>query len=136
MALSFWLFRERGGLLGNSIGWPVLSLGLAMLVFAGAQTGSWIGRRALPGAGWLAAVSFSLYLVHKPIYGLVQDRLGEMLEGRSYISFAVYGIASLLGAALLHYSVERPGLRMRQRLMQRHADPGVKQRADNTLLEL
>ncbi len=135
MTLSFWLFRERGGLLGNSIGWPVLSLGLAMLVFAGAQTGSWIGRRALPGAGWLAAVSFSLYLVHKPIYGLVQDRLGEMLEGRSYISFAVYGIASLLGAALLHYSVERPGLRMRQRLMQRHADPGVKQRADNTLLE-
>ena len=53
MALSFWLFRERTGLLGNSVGWPVLSLGLALLVFAGAQTGSWIGRRAVPGAAWL-----------------------------------------------------------------------------------
>ncbi|MEQ1513489.1 MAG: acyltransferase [Lysobacteraceae bacterium] len=135
MALSFWLFRERAGLLGNSVGWPVLSLGLAMLVFAGAQADSWIGRRALPGAGWLAAVSFSLYLVHKPIYGLVQAHLGEVLEGRGYTAFAVYGIASLLGAALLHYSVERPGLRMRQRLMQRHAAPGAKQSVDNTLLE-
>ncbi len=135
MTLSFWLFRDRTGLLGNSIGWPVLSLGLAMLVFSGAQTGSWIGRRALPGAGWLAAISFSLYLVHKPIYGLVQARLGEALEGRGYIAFAVYGIASLLGAALLHYSVERPGLRMRQRLMQRHADPDAKKSVNSTLLE-
>ncbi len=121
MALSFWLFRERTGLLGNSIGWPVLSLGLAMLVFAAAQTKSWIGCRALPGAGWLAAVSFSLYLVHKPIYGLVQTHLGDAMEGRGYLAFAVYGLASLLGAALLHYFVERPGLRLRERLSRRYA---------------
>ncbi|NOT87442.1 MAG: acyltransferase [Lysobacter sp.] len=135
MALSFWLFRDRTGLLGNSIGWPVLSLGLALLVFAGAQTGSWIGRRALPGAGWLAAVSFSLYLVHKPIYGLVQAHLGEALEGRGHIAFVVYGIASLLGAALLHYSVERPGLRIRERLMRRNASPHATRSIDDTLLE-
>ena len=125
MALSFWLFRDRTGLLGNSIGWPVLSLGLAMLVFAGAQTGSWIGRRALPGAGWLAAVSFSLYLVHKPVYGLVQTHFGDALEGRGYVAFAAYGFASLLAAALLHYAVERPGLRLRERLMRRYASPAM-----------
>jgi peptidoglycan/LPS O-acetylase OafA/YrhL len=117
MALSFWLFRERTGFMGNSLGWPVLSLGLAMLVFAGAQTGSWIGRRAFPGAAWLAAVSYSLYLVHKPMYGLVQAQLGEALDrvGNGYVAFAVYGVASLLAAALLYYAVERPGLRMRRR---------------------
>jgi peptidoglycan/LPS O-acetylase OafA/YrhL len=115
MALSFWLFRERAGLLGNSIGWPVLSLGLAMLVFAGAQSGSWIGRRAFPGAAWLAAVSYSLYLVHKPVYGLVEEHLGAALDriDNSYAAFAVYGIASLIAAALLYYAVERPGLRLR-----------------------
>jgi peptidoglycan/LPS O-acetylase OafA/YrhL len=135
MALSFWLFRERTGLLGNSIGWPVLSLGLAMLVFAGAQSNSWIGRRELPGAGWLAAVSFSLYLVHKPIYGLVQTHLGDGMEGRGYFAFAVYGLASLLGAAVLHYSVERPGLRLRERLMRRYASPRAAQSAEDLLLE-
>lgn len=115
MALSFWLFRERAGLLGNSIGWPVLSLGLALLVFAGAQPGSWIGRRALPGAAWLAAVSYSLYLVHKPVYRLVETHLAEVL-GRidnGYAAFAIYGLASLVAGAVLHYAVERPGLRLR-----------------------
>lgn len=135
MALSFWLFRERGGLLGNSIGWPVLSLGLAMLVFAGAQTQSWIGRRALPGAGWLAAVSFSLYLTHKPVYGLVEAHFGDALDGETYLAFAVYGIASLLGGAVLYYAVERPGLRLRQRLMLRDASPRAAKNADAILLE-
>lgn len=135
MALSFWLFRERTGLLGNSIGWPVLSLGLAMLVFTGAQTNSWIGRRALPGAGWLAAVSFSLYLVHKPIYGLVEAHFGDGLEGETYLAFAVYGIASLIGAAVLYYAVERPGLRLRQRRIRRDASPGAAKSADDILLE-
>lgn len=123
MALGFWLFRERAGLLGNSIGWPVLSFGLALLVFAGAQSQSWIGRRALPGAGWLAAVSFSLYLVHKPIYGLVQTHLGQALDGRGYAAFAVYGAASLLGAAILYYLIERPGLRGRLLARRRTAGP-------------
>lgn len=117
MTVSFWLFRERAGLLGNSIGWPVLSLALALLVFAGAQRGGLIGSRALPGAGGLAATSYSLYLIHKPIYGLVQTHLGAALEGRTYVAFAAYGAASLLAAAALHFLVERPGLRLRDRLL-------------------
>lgn len=116
MALSFWLFRERTGLLGNGIGWPVLSCGLAMLVFAGAQPNGGLGARAIPGAAWLAAVSYSLYLVHKPVYRLVESHLDAALQGRGLLAFAVYGIASLVAAALLHYAVERPGLRLRDRL--------------------
>ena len=119
MALSFWLFRERTGFLGNSIGWPVLSFGLAMLVFAAAQSGSWIGRRAFPGAAWLAAVSYSLYLVHKPVFKLVETHLGDALDGHGYVAFAAYGIASLLAAAALYYAVERPALRLRGRLAKR-----------------
>ncbi|MCC7249284.1 MAG: acyltransferase [Lysobacter sp.] len=122
MALAFWLFRERAGLLGNSIGWPVLSFALALLVFAGAQTNSWIGRRALPGAGWLASVSYSLYLVHKPLYGLVEMHLGDALDGRGYIAFLTYGAASLLAAVVLHYAVEKPGLRLRDAWFRRKAE--------------
>ena len=119
LALAFWLFRERTGLLGNSIGWPVLSLALALLVFAGAQPHGLLGKRALPGAAWIAAISFSLYLVHKPMYGVVQSRLGEWLEGRGIVAYAVYGVASLLAAALLYYAVEKPFLRLRGRVLSR-----------------
>lgn len=119
MALALWLFRDRVGLLGNSIGWPVLSLGLALLVFAGAGRDSVIGRWHVPGAAWLAAVSYSLYLVHKPVFHLVESAFGVPLEGKGVIAFAVYGIASLLAAALLHYAVERPFLQLRGRMLRR-----------------
>jgi peptidoglycan/LPS O-acetylase OafA/YrhL len=75
-----------------------------------------IGSRALPGAGKLAAMSYSLYLIHKPIYGLVQTHLGAALQGQPYLAFIVYGAASLLAAAALHLLVERPGMRLRGRL--------------------
>lgn len=117
MALAFWLFRDRVGLLGNSIGWPVLSLGLALLVFAGAQTHGALGARALPGAGWIAAVSYSLYLVHKPMYAVVEAHWGGWLDGRGFVAWLVYGVASLAAAALLYYVVERPFLRLRGRAL-------------------
>lgn len=117
VALAMWLFRDRIGLLGNSVGWPTLSLGLALLVFAGASRDSLIGRWAVPGAGWLAAVSYSLYLVHKAIFHVVQAQWVDVLAGRGFVAFCAYGAAALLGAAVLYYAVERPFLRLRERLL-------------------
>ena len=117
LALAMWLFRDRVGLLGTSIGWPVLSLALARLVFAGAQTHGILGSRKLPGVAWIATISYSLYLVHKPVYALVQAHWGALLEGRGVLAWAAYGAVSLLAAALLHYMVERPGLRLRGRFL-------------------
>lgn len=116
MALALWLFRDRVGLLGNAIGWPVLSVGLGMLVFAGAGRDSLIGRWNVPGVGWLAAISYSLYLVHKAIYHVVQAQWGEQLAGRGFTAFLAYGGAAIAAGAVLHYSVERPFLRLRERL--------------------
>jgi len=116
MALAMWLFADRTGLAGNAVGWPVLSLGLALLVFAGAGTRSCIARRRWPLAGWLAAISYSLYLVHKGVYHLVQSQWGHALQGSGVLAFVVYGGTAIAAGALLHYSVERPFLRLRERL--------------------
>ncbi|MFC3814348.1 acyltransferase family protein [Lysobacter sp. GCM10012299] len=115
MALAFWLFRERTGLLGNSIGWPVLSAAIACLVVAGASTRSWIGRWHVPGAAWIAAISYSLYLSHKLVFHAVDLQFGQWLQDRGLIAFAVYALATLAGGALLHYAVERPFLQLRAR---------------------
>ena len=119
VALALWLFRDRTGLTGNAVGWPVLSLGLALLVFAGAQRTSWLGRWRVPGAGWLAAISYSLYLVHKPMFHLVDQQFGEALAGQGLLGFAVFAIASVLAGAILHYAVERPALQLRSHLVGR-----------------
>jgi peptidoglycan/LPS O-acetylase OafA/YrhL len=117
LAVAFWLCASRIGLLANTLGWPVIALALACLVAAGAQPRGWLGRVRVPGTAWLASVSYSLYLVHKPIYHLVSVASGDALRGTA--AFLVYASASLCGGALLHYLVERPGLLLRDRVLSR-----------------
>lgn len=113
MGLSFGLFADRVGLLANTLGWPVLSLALACLVFAGAGRDSWLGRWRLPLAGPLAAMSYSLYLVHKAVFHLVQSLWGKPLAGTGPLAFLAYGGAAVLAGAALYLLVERPALRWR-----------------------
>ena len=116
LALSFWLFRDRTGFVGNAIGWPVLSLGLGLLVFAGAGRDSVIGQWHLPLVSWLAAISYSLYLMHKATYHVVQQAWGAQLAETGFLAVGAYGGSALLAGAMLHYTVERPFLQLRGRL--------------------
>jgi len=53
----------------------------------------------------------------------VQTHAGAWLDGRGFAAFAVYSAATLAGGALLHYGVERPFLRWRERLAARRMAP-------------
>ncbi|CAD7386490.1 acyltransferase family protein [Xanthomonas arboricola] len=125
LALALWLFRERTGLLGNAVGWPVLSLGLALLVLAGTASSGVLGGLRVPGAAWLAAISYSLYLTHKAVFHLTQGWFGPALEERGLLAFAVYGLVAVLGGALLHYAAERPFLQLRDKMLRPGARPLV-----------
>ena len=48
---------------------------------------------------------------------LVQSLWGDGLEGRGIVAWCVYGAASIAVAALLHYAVERPFLKLRGKLL-------------------
>lgn len=113
--LAFWLFRDRTGLLANALGWPLMSFGFGLLVFAGADRQSFIGRWRVPGAGGIAAISYSLYLSHKLAFHFVQVKFGAALQGHALLAFATYALAVLLLGATMYYLVELPFLRLRDR---------------------
>jgi peptidoglycan/LPS O-acetylase OafA/YrhL len=94
------------------VGYPLVAL--AMMAFVAAGTGStWFARLNIPGAGWLASASYSLYLSHKGMFMLVQAALVGHPVQAPLLRFAVYVVATLVGGAVLHYAVERPFLRWR-----------------------
>ncbi len=66
---------------------------------------SWFARR-------IGLYSYTLYLVHAPLFLLVEQRLG--LHGLSRTVVAL--IAALAYAALMHSCVERPSTKLRRRL--------------------
>jgi peptidoglycan/LPS O-acetylase OafA/YrhL len=115
MALALWLFRERTGVVGNTIGWPVLSFALAALVASAASGRGVLGTLRLPGAAWIATISYSLYLSHKLVFQAVSAHFDAQLDGLGLLAFFAYAIATLAAGALLHYAVERPFLRLRDR---------------------
>lgn len=115
--LALLLFRQRTGLAANTLGWPLLSFGFGLLVLGATAPQGWVARLALPGTGWLAAVSYSLYLSHKLAMHAVNTWLAPALPLQGLALFPVYAAVILGTGALLHYAVERPGLELRDRLM-------------------
>lgn len=124
--LAFWLFRERTGLLANTLGWPLLSFGFGLFVFAGADRRSLLGRARVPGARWIATISYSLYLSHKIAFHLVELALVPALPKHGALHFVVYAAATLMLGAALHFAVELPFLRWRDRAGQHGAAVGVR----------
>lgn len=121
VATAMWIFTDRTGLMATSIGYPLLSLGLALLVCAASSTQSWLGRWRVPGTGWLALASYSLYLGHKAVFHLVQKALAAYPQVHGLAAFACYALATLFAGALLHYAVERRFLRLRDLWLRRPA---------------
>ena len=124
-AMAMWLFRDRVGLLPSVIGYPLLSVGFALLVAAAAGTHGWLGRLRIPGVEWLALTSYSLYLIHKAMFHLIESSLPQWLLEQGVLTFVIYAVAALLGGALLYYGAERPFLRLREQLRHRKAVPVI-----------
>lgn len=119
--LALVLFRDRLGLWPSVVGYPLLSGGLALLVGACALAGP--GHWRVPGAGWLARISYSLYLSHKLALHAVATWLVVPRALHGLAAFACYAAGVLLLGAALHYAVERPFLRWRDRPARRAALP-------------
>jgi len=110
---AIWLFRDRFSFLAAIIGFPLLSLGLAMVVASATTSNGLIGK--IRGFGWIAALAYSLYLTHKEIVHLDYEYLSYTRQG-GWSASATYFVTSFAVAALLYLCVERPFLRMRERI--------------------
>ena len=110
--LAWWLFRERLGFWPSVVGYPLLSLALALCVGAAVAMPT---RWAVPGAGWLARASYSLYLSHKLALHAVASWWVEPWPLHGLAAFVAYALGVLAAGAALYYAVERPFLRWRER---------------------
>jgi peptidoglycan/LPS O-acetylase OafA/YrhL len=117
VAAASLLFRDPVGVSASVAGFPLLSLGLGAVLVGMAGPHTLPGRVAVPGARQLATLAFSLYLTHKAVYHLVDTYAGAAFGGSNLMALAGYNATALLAASLLYLAVERPGLRLRARLL-------------------
>ncbi|MBO9546456.1 acyltransferase [Caulobacter sp.] len=121
LAGALLVIKDQGPALdfaGATFGYPLFSLAVALLLSASLDAEPWLRRVPLPGVAALATLSYSLYLVHKPVYTLDKAWLGsEALAG--WPAFALYSCTALVAALALHHLVERPFLALRDRVLKR-----------------
>jgi peptidoglycan/LPS O-acetylase OafA/YrhL len=107
---------QIAGLAGAAFGFPLLSVGIALVVAAASTDRALIGRYRFPGAAALATGAYSLYLSQKLAYHAVATWLAPLLGATGYARLALAFAAALAAGAALYWAVERPFLRLRDRL--------------------
>ena len=114
---SVWLFHDRLGVfgvsaVGNIVGFPILSLGLAMIV-ASAVSSNGLLRLRLPGAALISTLAYSLYLTHKEIVHLLDHFFPQIEDAGGLRWMGLVLVSCFTAAAALFYAVERPFLLVR-----------------------
>jgi peptidoglycan/LPS O-acetylase OafA/YrhL len=123
VAVAIGLFVHQQTFAPTVIGYPILSFGMACLVAAGASPRSLIGRWQVPGAAAVAAMAYSLYLTHKQVYHMVHLLVGQQLDQKPVLASLIYSSAALAAGGLLYVTLERPALRLRDRILKAAAKP-------------
>ena len=132
VACVVWMFRYED--LGSStgpaaagvvIGFPLLALGLGLITASSISANGILARIRIPGAETIAALAFSLYLTHKEVGHLVFERFPRITASQGPASWLLYALSCVAAAWILHVAVERPFLRLRDRVAQRETQSAL-----------
>jgi peptidoglycan/LPS O-acetylase OafA/YrhL len=106
-------------------GFPLLALGLACLVASALSANGWL-RLRIPGAQTCATLAYCLYLTQKQMLHLTDDWFPRLEQSGRLPWLLVYLGVCFAAAAALHWCVERPFLRLRDRRRSLKAASGIK----------
>jgi peptidoglycan/LPS O-acetylase OafA/YrhL len=128
VAIALVLFSIRGPLegtnlflvfqaqLGSVAGFPLISIGIALVLGAMLDLEHALKRWPVPGVVVVATLSYSLYLTHKSAFHVDRLVFGEQnLQGG--VGFVVYLVTSFAVAVVLWFCVERTFLLFRDRIL-------------------
>ena len=102
------------------VGLPLLSLGLGLITASAMSHNGLIARYRIPGAQTIAALAFALYLTHKEVGHFLMERFPTITKPQGPASWLLYASAIPATAWLLHITIERPMLRLRDRHQPHH----------------
>lgn len=115
---AVWMFQDDPNTVSVIYGYPTEACAWMLIVAGAASERSVLGRWRVPGAGTVAMLAYSLYLCHKMAYHAMSVAHGPWLKQHGAIAILAYGGAALLAGCALHWCIERPGLRLRERYLQ------------------
>lgn len=113
IAAAIWVCQDLFSFTACVTVFPLLAVGFTLIVASGTSSASVLGMVRWSGVSWIAASSYSLYLIHKAIFNLVYTHLPDQLAHRGIFTFLCCVAGAMAAAAMLHHFIELPFLRLR-----------------------
>lgn len=120
LLLGCWLSHDQRRLAATVLGFTTFSVAYGAVLLA-ALSPEGLLRFDSRVTRFLAAISYSLYLTHKSVMHLSLRALEGRVDPDGLPAFAICFTAALLAGTALHFAVERPALRLRERWLSRSA---------------
>jgi peptidoglycan/LPS O-acetylase OafA/YrhL len=99
---------------------PLVAMGFGLIVIASVSRDSFLNRSSAV-TKWIAVLSYSIYLIHKIVIHLLQGTAKALhIAPNSTLMFVLCIAGSIAAAYALNIVVERPFMRLRDRLFSRH----------------
>ena len=103
---------------GAIFGYPAISIAYGALTLAALSPTCFLYRLSSAVTRWIATLSYSIYLTHKQLIHLTHQVLHPYGIGEdSYTALFISIVVAALGGWLLHLAVEKPFLRLRDRIL-------------------
>ncbi|PZR23032.1 MAG: acyltransferase [Citrobacter freundii] len=113
LTAAYFVCEEQLSFSATIIGFLLVSLGYGGLVAAAVSPANFLYRWPSRITARLATLSYAIYLSHKAIVHLTQEWLSAQIDKSGTTMFFICTITSLLGGLLLHYTIEKPFMKLR-----------------------
>lgn len=100
-------------------GYPLVSIAYGVIVLAALSPSCVLYRTPSRITTFIATLSYSLYLVHKQLIHLTHVALAKAgaMDDNSYLLFWICVGTAFAGGLILHFAIERPFLRLRDKIL-------------------
>jgi peptidoglycan/LPS O-acetylase OafA/YrhL len=126
VGVALWLSKDRfvsafgTAAFGAVFAFPLLSLGLGLLVASALSNNGLLSRYRVPGARIVAALAYTLYLSHKGILHLGEVYFPAISAAGGLRWIALFASTAFAASAILYLCVERPFMLLRDNLLSKH----------------
>ena len=116
LSVAYIVCLDEESFTASVFGFPLVSIGYGCMVAGAVSESSFLFRLKSAFTAKIASLSYALYLVHKFVIHLAQQKLSAWgIDTESNLMFLLCILICILAALLMNTLVEKPFLRMRNR---------------------
>jgi peptidoglycan/LPS O-acetylase OafA/YrhL len=117
-AITYFLCSDEHSATTSLFGFTLVDLGYGLIVVGAVSPTSFLYKLKSKGVTTVATLSYALYLTHKIVIHITQQQVSKLgVDDDSNLMFFICIITSLLGAYLVNKSIEKPFLKLRDKVI-------------------